>query len=270
MIKMLRLNNNCLLFFSIVLVVFSSRGSVNAEPTIHSKEQLGLQCEPARFRIAIDVGHTPEASGAISARGVPEFNFNLSLGKVVAALLVRSGFTATQLLLTSGVGHSQLHARTSRANDMSPDLFLSLHHDSVQHQYMSQWTVNGKSSSYSDKFAGFSIFVASDNSFSKLSIEFAKLLSDALTSQGLRYSLHHAEKIRGESRVLLDAGRGIYSFNQLVVLRQTKAPAVLLEAGVIVNRAEEVILESSEFREKISSSVLDAIKSFCLIKQSRR
>ena len=35
------------------------------------------QCDPASFRVIVDVGHTPESPGAISARGVDEYTFNL-------------------------------------------------------------------------------------------------------------------------------------------------------------------------------------------------
>ena len=37
-------------------------------------------------------------------------------------------------------------------------------------------------------------------------------------------------------RILVDAEDGVYRYDQLIVLRQTKMPAVLLEAGSIVNR----------------------------------
>jgi N-acetylmuramoyl-L-alanine amidase len=36
-------------------------------------------CARATFRAVIDVGHTAESPGATSARGVPEFSFNLDL-----------------------------------------------------------------------------------------------------------------------------------------------------------------------------------------------
>jgi N-acetylmuramoyl-L-alanine amidase len=35
-------------------------------------------CPHSAFRVVIDVGHTLEVPGAISARGVPEYAFNLN------------------------------------------------------------------------------------------------------------------------------------------------------------------------------------------------
>jgi N-acetylmuramoyl-L-alanine amidase len=40
-------------------------------------------------------------------------------------------------------------------------------------------------------------------------------------------------------RKLVDATAGVYRYDQLIVLRRTRMPAVLLEAGSIVDRQEE-------------------------------
>jgi N-acetylmuramoyl-L-alanine amidase len=225
-------------------------------------------CDPARFSIVIDIGHTPQAPGATSARGISEFTFNSNLGKALTSVLVKSGFVATTLMTSTGVGIAQLSERAMRANELRPDLFLSLHHDSVQGQYLSRWIFEGRSLHYSDMFAGYSLFVASDNAFSKPSFEFAKRLSDELLSRGFKFSLHHAENIRGEHRVVLDPARGIYRYDELIVLRQARSAAVLFEAGIIVNRSEEVLLQSAEYQSRISSSILAAINWFCGMRQA--
>jgi N-acetylmuramoyl-L-alanine amidase len=43
------------------------------------------------FRIALDVGHTPEAAGATSARGITEYSYNLQLARTVASTLGDGG-----------------------------------------------------------------------------------------------------------------------------------------------------------------------------------
>ena len=60
------------------------------------------QCNPATFRVIVDVGHTPESPGAVSARGVDEYEFNLRLAKVIDAKLREAGFNRAHLLLASG------------------------------------------------------------------------------------------------------------------------------------------------------------------------
>jgi N-acetylmuramoyl-L-alanine amidase len=64
-------------------------------------------------------------------------------------------------------------------------------------------------------------------------------------------------------RQLVDAEAGVYRFDQLVVLRQTRMPAVLLEAGSIINRDEELVLQSPERQATIAEAVTDAVESFC-------
>ena len=46
-------------------------------------------CNRASFRTVIDVGHTLESPGALSARGVPEYEFNLKLAKAIEQKLNR-------------------------------------------------------------------------------------------------------------------------------------------------------------------------------------
>jgi N-acetylmuramoyl-L-alanine amidase len=62
---------------------------------------------------------------------------------------------------------------------------------------------------------------------------------------------------------LLNKETGVYSYDQLVVLRKTRMAAALLEAGSIINRDEELDMSSPERRDIISSGVTAALKEFC-------
>ena len=66
------------------------------------------QCDAAKFRVIVDVGHTPEIPGAISARGATEYDFNLRLAKVIERKLNDAGTTIVQ------VTHSQANAAYGR------------------------------------------------------------------------------------------------------------------------------------------------------------
>jgi N-acetylmuramoyl-L-alanine amidase len=153
--------------------------------------------------------------------------------------------------------------RAERANALGVNLFLSIHHDDVQNFYHAKWTYNGTAHLFSERFSGYSLFVSRENRHYEDSLVFAKLLGAALMGHGMRYSPHHAEAIPGEGRQLLDRQVGIYLYDQLVVLKSTEAPAVLLEAGIIVNRVEELVLSSPEGRVSISAAVLEAVNQFC-------
>jgi N-acetylmuramoyl-L-alanine amidase len=221
------------------------------------------RCNESGFRIVIDVGHTMAAPGATSSRGVPEHTFNLALAKQVAKDLADGGFVHTTLLLTEGIGRAQLMQRAVRANALRPDLFLSIHHDSVQSIYLERWRHNGRPHLFSDRFSGYSLFVSQANAHASASLSFAGLLAAELMGRGMRFTTHHAEDIPGERRELIDPQRGIYRYDQLVVLKHTRAPSVLLEAGIIVNRQEEVVLASPERRRMVSAAIRTAITEFC-------
>jgi N-acetylmuramoyl-L-alanine amidase len=185
------------------------------------------------------------------------------LAKRLERGLVAAGFSRTHLLITSGRGRPTLLQRSRRANELKAELFISIHHDSVQDSYLQKWSYQGKIQEFSDKFKGYSIFVSNDNAQPKASFEAAKLLGDQLQARGLEFTRHPAEDINGERRQLLDDKRGIYRFDALVVLKNTRAPAFLFEAGIIVNREEEVLLASTAYQDKLSEALVAAVERFC-------
>src|SRR3954449_7613264 len=73
-------------------------------------------CNRGRFRVILDVGHTAEEPGAISARGVPEFAFNLRLAQYIRQQLISAGFAQTEVLIATGESLSRLFQRVKRVN----------------------------------------------------------------------------------------------------------------------------------------------------------
>jgi N-acetylmuramoyl-L-alanine amidase len=55
----------------------------------------------------------------------------------------------------------------------------------------------------------------------------------------------------------------VHYYDQLVVLHTATQPAVLIEAGVIVNRESEQMLAMSQTRENIAQAIAEGI-SICL------
>jgi N-acetylmuramoyl-L-alanine amidase len=89
-------------------------------------------------------------------------------------------------------------------------------------------------------------------------------LGKALQARGLQFTPHYTLALMGHRRrQLLDADAGVYRYDQLVVLRYTRMPALLLEAGSIVNRQEELELATPERRTLTSAAVTAAVEEFC-------
>ena len=210
----------------------------------------------ADFVIALDIGHSPLRGGAISARGVFEYKFNRRFIDELFAQLQSSGFTRSFVINPQGDEISLAH-RSVDANEQKADLFLAIHHDSVKDKYLGNWEVNGKTQKYCDDFHGYSIFVSRKNARAAESAEFAIKLGRALLGAGLTPTLHHADQ---EKRPLLDKEKGVYAFDDLVVLKIAKMPAVLLECGVIVNRTEEEKLNDPAYRKRLIGAIVRAIQ----------
>jgi N-acetylmuramoyl-L-alanine amidase len=222
------------------------------------------RCNRAGFRVVVDVGHTPEVPGASSARGATEYDFNLRLAKVVKQQLTDAGFSRTVLMLTAGRKHRLLFERVTRANNLPADLFLSIHHDSVPDAFKETWEYEGQQHQFCDRFPGHSIFISNNNGDPKGSLQMAKLLGAQLKARGLTYTPHYTEAFMGNRRrELVDAATGVYRYDQLIVLKHTKMPAVLLEAGSIINREEEVALAGPERQALIGAAVTEAVAQFC-------
>jgi N-acetylmuramoyl-L-alanine amidase len=200
----------------------------------------------------------------MSARDVPEYNFNLNLARRVVEKLKAEGFAETRLLITEGKARPSLIQRVASANAMKADIFLSIHHDSVPDKFKEKWLFEGKKIEYSDRFSGHSLFVSKENPFFETSFNLARLIGRELKAKGLKYADQYASPIMGKYRHdLLDKDVGIYRYDHLVVLMTTHMPAVLLEAGSIINRDEEVQMASPERQDMITSSVATAFRKFC-------
>lgn len=145
--------------------------------------------------------------------------------------------------------------RTRKSNKSR--LLLSLHHDSVQPQFL-----YGKSHVHgycSKKAKGFSIFVSRKNPHYDESVRYAEALGTALLERGLIPTLHHAEPITGENSEILISDKGIYVFDDLTILKNAKSPALLFEAAVIVHPQEALISDTDEYRRIIAEAVYEML-----------
>ena len=210
------------------------------------------------IRVAIDIGHTPGRPGAMSAAGVMEYTFNKRLASLLAEDLRQQAGVLVTVVNPSGREVS-LVQRGETANQTKADLFISVHHDSVNERYKVTRRVDGRVSRQSERFRGYSVFYSDKNREAAASLQFAKLLGQAMRGQGLLPTAHHAEKIPGESRDLVMPEYGVYRFPDLIVLKAARMPAVLLECGVIVHPQEEEELNTPARQGQIVTAVRTAV-----------
>lgn len=149
--------------------------------------------------------------------------------------------------------YAELHRRTRDAQ--GADLFLSVHHDSVQERYLR----------VAHRFAGFSLFVSRRNARAAEGLACASAIGARLRGAGLVPSRYHADAVLGESRPFADEANGVHWFDNLAVGHTAAMPAVLIEAGVIVNAEEEARMRDPSVQAAIATAVaegaLECLKS---------
>ena len=218
-------------------------------------------CDPSRLRVVVDVGHTDVSPGAISARGTTEHAFNRYLADLVGRQLQARGVGA--VLPVVRTGREDLSARAAAINALAPDLILSIHHDSVQAAYQQPWAYEGRTLAYSDRFKGWSLLISTASRFGPENRRLAGLIADRLLASGMPFSTHHAEPIAGEGRPFVDRSRGIYRYDNLAVLKFASAPAVLVEAGIILNRDEELALATEARQSRNAAAIAEGVSAYC-------
>jgi N-acetylmuramoyl-L-alanine amidase len=217
-------------------------------------------CSDDPLRVAVDIGHSRVVSGADSARGKAEYDFNKRYA--LELLQLQKKWTGLSLFLLEKTGEAlTLHDRPRLAGRSNAEVFLSIHHDSVTQKYISHWQYDGRVHEYSDVFSGFSLFVYRNENFAQ-SYKLANAIGEMMTKIGLKPTLHHAEPIHGEGRQLLNPDLGVYAA-PFLVLRSATMPAVLFEVGIIANRQEEERLEDPAQRASSQSALLRALQDYC-------
>lgn len=195
--------------------------------------------------VALDIGHSRRNPGVISAAGIPEWELNRQLAEEVAGHLSR--IDVSYRLIGADGKMEVLTERTALAE--KDKLFISLHHDSVQPEWLTQV----------DRYSGYSLFVSRNNPKIGESLACARQIGDRLQSAGFHPSLYHAAPVEGENRPFADRGRGIHYYDGLAVLRTAQQPAVLIEAGVIVNPQDEIHVAGKEGRSRTAEAIAEAV-----------
>lgn len=210
--------------------------------------------------VALDIGHTRAQPGAISATGVPEFEFNRRIVELVKQRLAESRVVQPVIINPEGAPIT-LTERTRRAALVGAAMFVAVHHDSANDKYLQTQEVSGKKQFFSDKFEGYGVFISRKNPDFDRSLAVARLVGAEL-EKNLPFATHHSEAIKGENRPILDSERGIYEYDDLIVLKSALMPAALVECGVIVNREQDLLLRQPAMQQIIATAIATGIEQY--------
>ena len=212
----------------------------------------------AEALVAVDVGHGLSDSGAVSARGRPEFEFNGVLARVLAGALQQRGLSVREINFAGDIG--SLTARPAQAR--GSDFFISIHHDSISEAWLKPWLWEGVERTYTDVKRGYGLFVSQQSPDLETSLRCASAIGSQLRRAGFVPTPWHARKHKPA-----DAENGVWYYDNLVVLYRTTLPAVLFEAGVIKHRDEELELLDPERQALMADVVATGIAACLSVKE---
>ena len=204
--------------------------------------------------VAVDVGHTLEAPGAISARGRSELEFNHDLALHVVDALQALGLRT--VLVNADGRIESLQARPASVPDA--DFFLSIHHDSTSASELTEWEWMGSPQTFSDRWAGHSMFVSTRNPDLDSSVRCGRTIGARLQRAGFTPTDKNARR-----RAYIDAEHAVHAFDNLIVLYRAQQPALLFEAGVIKHREEELLLRDPQRQQRMAGEIATGLAA-CL------
>jgi N-acetylmuramoyl-L-alanine amidase len=205
-----------------------------------------------RLTILLDPGHDYKSIGTRSSSGVGEYEFNNRFTHELQDALKQAGYTVSATHADNEV--SSLKDRTLFSNY---DLFISIHHDSIDPEYCITNNPEKGCTTYSGY--GYSLWVSPENPYYDSSLKLAQFIGEKLTSSKFIHSVHH---VMVTKREVIDRKTGIFSFPDCYVLRHNKKPAILIEVAVITNPIDEQNANDPSFRKKFIENIVNGISDY--------
>lgn len=177
----------------------------------------------ADYRIALDAGHGGSDPGAVY-KGRQEKDDTLDLTLAVGDILKKNGIDVYYTRTTDE--YETPFKKATDANNSGADLFVSIHRNSSENP---------------NQYSGVETLVYSDTG---LKAEVARNINNQLEDAGFK-------------------NLGVDERKNLVVLKRTKMPAVLVEAGFINNNKDNYLFdeEFDSIAQAIADGILESIPS---------
>ncbi len=181
--------------------------------------------------IILDSGHGGIDAGATNGK-IIEKDLNLILAKKLEKQLVSRGATVyltredDKDLSTTTVNRkrSDLYNRAKYINDISPDMYISIHLNSVTNQ----------------TWKGLQVFYTTKNKENKL-------IAETITNH-LKENMSNVREIKKD--------------NTYYMYKYIKSPGVLIEAGFISNPNENYLLRKEEYQNKLVTLIEEGVEIY--------
>ena len=224
---------------------------------------------PKKFTIgtiALDVGHGGKDAGAVGRSGdTKEKDVALDLAKRVKDLLENAGLKV--VMIRGGDTFIALQKRTGMINNSGADIFVSIHINASRSRAVRGFECYYLSSATDDNARALEAF---EDSSLKLSddadIQHSQRLDKTLWDMTLTENRKESAELAGmicqsvdESQLITNNGVKTARF---YVLKHVNIPSVLVEAGYISNRVEEMKLKNPQFLDKMAGAIVRGILNY--------
>lgn len=225
----------------------------------------GATAKDGILTIAVDAGHGGIDAGASGVTTkTPEKDITLAFAKVLVDKLNKQP-RIRAFLTRSNDSFLSLSERVVLARQGQADLFISLHADTLGQKNIRGSTVYTLSDTASDKMAA--ALAARENLSDQLAgysievpqPEVADILLDLTRRETQAFSISLANRIVHSFEGQIGLINNPHRFAGFQVLRAPDIPSILLELGFLSNEADEKLLLSDEWRDKLTSLLVDAV-----------
>lgn len=180
-------------------------------------------------KIVIDPGHGGTDPGAVSENGTDEKDLNIAIATRLERLLRNEGYTV--ILTRKNDEYVYLHDRPKIANEEEAHVFLSIHANS---------SINTEAKGIE------TLYAPRDLTSVKFDPQFP-----------LAKSIH-----KSLMKNVTLSNRGIKQRPDLIVLKHTEMPAVLVELGFMSNDVDMVIMQTDSFKDGCAQGLYEGVKNY--------
>lgn len=221
----------------------------------------------ARRVVMLDPGHGGIDTGAIGHNGSKEKHVVLAIAKNVRAILRSIGIDAR--LTRTGDTFIPLYDRVEIAHQHGADLFMSIHADGFTNPDAAGASVfalsNRGASSAMAKYLSDRENAADDLAGKKARDKdhyLQQVLFDLVQTDTIKNSLTLGSHILKQIKPVHRLHSKHTEQAAFVVLKSPSVPSVLVETSFITNPAEEQLLGTKAFRQKIASAIASGVLSY--------
>lgn len=221
----------------------------------------------AKRIVMLDPGHGGIDTGAIGNNGSKEKHVVLAIAKLVRSLLRNQGIDAR--LTRTGDTFIPLYDRVEIAHQHGADLFMSIHADGFTNPSAAGASVfalsNRGASSAMAKYLSERENAADDLAGKKAQAKdhlLQQVLFDLVQTDTIKNSLTLGSHILKQIKPVHRLHSKHTEQAAFVVLKSPSVPSVLVETSFITNPAEEALLGTTAFRQKIANAIASGVISY--------